>query len=45
MQNQIQKFTNGQFGTIRSIVREGKPWFVGKDVASALGYSDHAQAI
>ena len=45
MQNQIQKFTNEQFGTIRTIVREGKPWFVGKDVASALGYADHAKAI
>lgn len=38
--NSIQIFNNEEFGNIRSIVINGEPWFVGKDVATALGYSD-----
>lgn len=30
---------------IRTVVRDGEPWFVGKDVADILGYSDTAQAV
>ena len=42
--NQIQTFTNEQFGQIRTVLINGEPWFVGKDVAASLGYSrpDHA---
>lgn len=36
----LKIFENEEFGEIRSIVIEGEPWFVGKDVASALGYAD-----
>ena len=45
MHSEIQKFTNEQFGTIRSVVCDGKPWFVGRDVALALGYSNPRKAL
>lgn len=35
--NDIQKFTNDEFGTIRVSDRNGEAWFVAKDVCSALG--------
>ncbi|MDL2232052.1 phage antirepressor [Ruminococcaceae bacterium OttesenSCG-928-L11] len=38
--NQIQQFQHEEFGSIRTINIDGEPWFVGKDVAGALGYSD-----
>lgn len=38
-------FENPEFGHIRGLKIEGEPWFVGKDIAAALGYSDTAQAI
>lgn len=41
----IKTFTNKEFGTVRTIVKDGEPWFVGKDVALALGYSDTNNAI
>lgn len=41
----IQIFNNPEFGEIRTIERDGEPWFVGKDVAQALGYSDTNKAI
>ena len=34
----IQKFVNQEFGEIRILVLDGEPWFVGKDIAQALGY-------
>lgn len=30
---------------VRTVIRDGEPWFVGKDVASVLGYKDTDQAI
>ncbi len=39
-ENQIQIFNNTEFGEIRTMEINGEPWFVGKDVAAALGYSD-----
>ena len=44
-ENQIQTFTNEQFGQIRTVLIDGEPWFVGKDVATSLGYSNPAKAI
>ena len=38
-------FTHPQFGELRTVEISGEPWFVGKDVAVALGYSDTTQAI
>lgn len=45
MQNEIQVFTNEKFGSVRTTVIDSKPWFVGKDVAVALGYSNPQKAI
>lgn len=36
--NNIQIFNNPQFGNIRTVTIQGEPWFVGKDIAEALGY-------
>lgn len=41
----IQIFNNPEFGEIRTIDQNGEPWFVGKDVATALGYADPRGAI
>ena len=38
--NDIQIFNNPEFGEIRTIDQNGEPWFVGKDVAAALGYGE-----
>ena len=38
--NELQVFTNPEFGKVRTVEINGEPWFVGKDVALALGYSD-----
>ena len=41
----LQTYTNPEFGAVRAVEHDGEPWFVGKDVAEALGYSDQAKAI
>lgn len=41
----LKVFENPEFGRIRIVEREGDPWFVGKDVAKALGYSDTKSAV
>ena len=41
----VTLFTNDEFGTVRTTVINGEPWFVGKDVASALGYSNTKDAL
>lgn len=43
--NQLQVFQNNEFGQIRSMTIENEPWFVGRDVANALGYSKPENAI
>lgn len=43
--NDIQKFTNDEFGTIRTVEQDGKVLFCGKDVATALGYSNPRKAL
>lgn len=45
MENKLQIFSSEQFGEIRSIVIDGEIWFVGKDVAQALGYKRERDAI
>ncbi len=46
MGNQIQVFKSEQFGEIRTITNEkGETFFVGKDVAQALGYAKPLDAI
>lgn len=34
----IKVFENAEFGTVRTVIIDNEPWFVGKDVAQALGY-------
>ena len=41
----VTLFTNDEFGTVRTTVINGEPWFVGKDVAEALGYRDTSDAM
>lgn len=43
--NELQIFNNPEFGEIRTIEIDGEPWFVGKDVAAALGYEKPRNAI
>lgn len=43
--NKIKIFENPEFGSIRTLQKDGEPWFVGKDVAAALGYSNPRKAI
>lgn len=43
--NDLQIFKNPEFGEIRTIEKDGEPWFVGKDVAAALGYEKPTDAV
>lgn len=43
--NNMQIFKNEQFGEVRVVEQNGEPWFVGKDVAEILGYSDTNKAV
>lgn len=43
--NQLQVFRNNEFGQIRTLTIDNEPWFVGKDVADALGYSNTRDAL
>lgn len=45
MSNQPQLFQHEEFGNIRAFDIEGQPWFVGKDVAEALGYANSGKAV
>ncbi len=45
MENMIQTFVNEEFGTVRTLMKDGQPWFVGKDVAVILGYNEPHKAI
>lgn len=36
--NDLITFNSSEFGVIRTVEMDGQPWFVGKDVAQALGY-------
>ena len=42
---EIQVFKNDRFGEVRTTVINGEPWFVGKDVATILGYKDSINAL
>ena len=42
--SELQIFKNEEFGEIRTVAIDGEPWFVGKDVAEALGYSNASKA-
>lgn len=43
--NELQIFNSEEFGEIRTATIDNEPWFVGKDVAEALGYKKPENAI
>ena len=45
MNNELQIFNNSDFGNIRVVENSGEPWFVGKDIATILGYAKPENAI
>lgn len=45
MNNEIQIFSNEEFGEIRTLAINDEPWLVGKDVAEILGYANPNEAI
>lgn len=45
MENSLQIFKNEDFGKIRGVMIDGVPYFVGKDVAEALGYKKARNAL
>ena len=45
MSNEIKIFESNEFGQVRSIYINGKPYFAGIDIATVLGYKDTAKAI
>lgn len=45
MENAIKIFENEEFGKVRTVIKDGEPWLVGKDVAEILEYSNTRDAI
>ena len=45
MNNMIKIFENEEFGKVRTVIKDGEPWLVGKDVAVILGYAKPENAI
>ena len=43
--NELQVFKNPEFGQVRTMVIKNEPWFVGRDIATALGYKDPVNAL
>lgn len=43
--NELQIFNSDEFGEIRTVEIDGKPYFVGADVAKALGYNNPRDAV
>ncbi len=44
-ENKIEIFNNTEFGSVRTVMINNEPYFVGKDVAVALGYSQPDKSI
>lgn len=45
LMNELKIFENEEFGEIRTIIKDNEPWFVGKDIADILGYSNTRDAL
>lgn len=43
--NEIQIFSNREFGDIRTVMIDGEPWFVSKDISEKLGYAKPANMV
>lgn len=45
MEQKIKIFENEEFGKVRTVIKDGEPWFVGKDVAKILEYRNTKKAL
>ena len=45
MSDKVQVFEHEKFGKIRTLTKDGEPWFVGNDICEALGYAKPRNAI
>ena len=45
MENELRTFTKEEFGTVRTVIINGEPWFVGRDIAVSLGYANSRDAL
>ena len=43
--NELQIFTNDTFGEVRTVTRDGEPWFVAADVCRAFGIVNHRNIV
>lgn len=43
--NEVKLFENEEFGQVRMVEIDGKPYFMGSDIAKALGYARPNDAI
>lgn len=43
--NELMIFNNSEFGEVRTVSIDNEPWFVGKDVADALGYDQTSNMV
>ena len=43
--NEIQKFMNNEFGTIRVVIIDGEPWFAAKDICDILGVTNTTMSL
>lgn len=43
--NELQIFNSPEFGQVRTVTIDGEPWLVGKDIATALGYTNTRKAL
>ena len=41
----FKNLVHPEFGELRTVEIDGEPWFVGKDVAAALGYNEPHKAV
>ena len=45
MENQLQTFTNEQFGTVRTFIKDGEVCFIAADCCAALGIKNYRDAL
>lgn len=42
--NELETFRNSEFGEVRTIIKDGEPWFIANEIAETLGYSNPSKA-
>lgn len=45
MENMLRTFTDERFGSVRTVLRDGEPWFVANDVLRVLAVSNSKDAL